>query len=103
MSKPLRCYAYGRGNDWQAICVDLDVAVQGTSFDEVKDSLRTSVELFLYAVADLSLEDQREVLSRTTPQYIRVKLALLARLPWTSPGWARSEGFSLSLSQRAQA
>lgn len=103
MSKPLRCYAYGRGSAWQAICVDLDVAVDGTSFGEVKDSLRTSVELFLSAVADLSLEDQREVLSRTTPLYIRVKLATLARLPLKSLGRARSEGFSLSLPQPAQA
>ncbi|MDE0101775.1 MAG: hypothetical protein OXN89_05295 [Bryobacterales bacterium] len=103
MSKRFRCYAYGRGSDWQAICVDVDVAVDGASSEEVKDSLGASVELFLSAVADLSLDDQREALSHTTPRYICFKLALLARLPWKSLRWARPEGFSLSLSQPAQA
>ena len=35
-SKSLRCYAEGRDGSWEAICLDLDIAVQGGSFEGVQ-------------------------------------------------------------------
>ena len=37
----LRCYANKRGDRWQAICIDLCLAVQGNSFREVKQKLES--------------------------------------------------------------
>jgi predicted RNase H-like HicB family nuclease len=52
-SRSLHCYAEGRNGDWEAICLDLDIAVQGGSFEEVFGSLREAISLYLESVADL--------------------------------------------------
>ena len=96
MGRRLRCYAYGRGNNWQAICVDLDIAVHATSLEEVKCALREGVELYLSAVADTPTEDQHQLLNRSCPWYVRAKLACLAWLPRSTLGATRPEGFLVS-------
>ena len=53
MARILHCYAEGRDGDWEAICLELDVAVQGGSFEEVFRSLREAIALYLETVADL--------------------------------------------------
>lgn len=103
MSRRLRCYAYGRGNTWQAICVDLDIAVHATSVEEVKDALRMSVESYLSAVADTPAEDQHRLLNRSCPWYVRAKLACLAWLPRSATGTTRPEGFLVSSGRPAHA
>ena len=103
MSRRLRCYAYGRGNTWQAICVDLDIAVLATSLEEVKEALRVSVDLYLSAVADTPAEDQHRLLNRSCPWYVRVKLACLAWLPCGASGTTRPEGFLVSSGPPAHA
>ena len=35
MDRMVRCYAKGHTGDWEAICLDLDIAVQGESFEDV--------------------------------------------------------------------
>ena len=45
--RSLRCYAEGRDGDWEAICLDLDIAVQGSSFEEVFRSLQEAISLYL--------------------------------------------------------
>ena len=81
----LRCYAYGSGASWEAICIDLNVAVCGNSRQEVRASLRTAVDLYLETVADLPAAEQDGFLSRRTPWHTRAKLALLT---WLSVlGW----------------
>ena len=40
MMKRLLCFAEGKEGDWEGICVDLDIAVQGASFNEVCELLR---------------------------------------------------------------
>ena len=96
MSRMLRCYAHGRGNAWQAICVDLDTAVHAASLEEVKSALPVSVELYLSAVADAPAEDQHQLLNRSCPWYVRAKLDCLAWLPRSTRGTTRPEGFLLS-------
>lgn len=76
----LRCYAYGRGASWEAICIDLNVAVCGNSQQEVRASLRTAVDLYLETVADLPTAEQGGFLSRRAPWHTRAKLAILASL-----------------------
>ena len=38
----LFCYAEGSGNAWEAICLDFDIAVQGTSDQDVMNKLNAS-------------------------------------------------------------
>ena len=72
----LRCYAYGSGASWEAICIDLNVAVCGNSRQEVRASLRTAVDLYLETVADLPTAEQDGFLSRRAPWHTRAKLAI---------------------------
>jgi hypothetical protein len=75
--RTLHCYAEGRDGDWEAICLDLDIAVQGRSFDEVFHSLSKAVALHLETVASLPVEEQKHLLHRPAP--LSVRLGFLAR------------------------
>ncbi len=73
MSRVLHCYAEGRGGEWEAICLDLDIAVQGTSFEEVHHSLKTAITLYLETVDALPERDQADLLNRPAPLSVRLK------------------------------
>jgi predicted RNase H-like HicB family nuclease len=66
-NRTLHCYAEGRNGDWEAICLDLDIAVQGGSFQEVFSSLREAISLYLETVTDLSPQERRALLHRPAP------------------------------------
>jgi predicted RNase H-like HicB family nuclease len=72
-SRLLRCYAEGRNGDWEAICLDLDIAVQGGSFEEVFSSLQEAISLYLERVTDLPAQEQRALLHRPAPLLVRFK------------------------------
>ncbi|MDE0123871.1 MAG: hypothetical protein OXN97_04755 [Bryobacterales bacterium] len=104
MNRSLRYYVDGGGNTWQGICVDLDIAVQGRSIEEVKDSIRVCVDMYLSAVADEPEEDQHRLHSRRSPWYVQAKLVCLAWLPfWSSRGSRRPQGFLVSAQRPAHA
>ncbi len=65
--RTLHGYASGRDGDWEAICLDLDIAVQGSSFEEVARSLRDAVTLYLESVGSLPETQQAHLLHRTAP------------------------------------
>ena len=72
----VQCYAYGPGERWHGICVDLDIAVDGASFQEVRRSLATSIEMYVETVAGLPAEEQRCLLTRRAPWHVRTSLAI---------------------------
>jgi hypothetical protein len=72
-SRSLRCYAEGRNGDWEAICLDLDIAVQGGFFEEVFSSLQEAISLYLKSVTDLPPQEQRALLYRPAPFPVRFK------------------------------
>lgn len=74
--RPLRCYAEGNDSGWEATCVDLDLTVQGDSFDEVFHALNESICAYLETVMDLPEADQQRLLNRRAPFLTRVQLAL---------------------------
>ena len=61
---------------WEAICVDLDVATFGDSLEEVKASLAACIEMHLEEAAALPIADQRRLLRRRSPWFVRTRLAL---------------------------
>lgn len=71
--RTLHCYAEGRDGDWEAICLDLDIAVQGRSFEEVFGSLQKAVSLYLESVTDLPPQERPSLLDRPAPFPVRFK------------------------------
>ena len=86
----LQCYAFGSGDSWEAICVDFDIAVSGSSLAEVESSLTVGIELYLEEVAEASAEDRRTLLSRRSPWRVRAKLRFRV---WTDALFAGVGGF----------
>ena len=85
MDLKFKCYVHGGGASWEAICVDLNVAVCGNSRQEVRASLRKAVDLYLETVATLPAAEQDGFLSRHAPWHTRARLAILT---WFSAPWS---------------
>ncbi len=73
MRKVLRCYAEGLNGDWEALCLDLDIAVQGSSFEEVFNGLNEAVHLYVESAMELSGSDARRLLNRPAPLHLRLR------------------------------
>lgn len=73
----LKCYAHGHSGEWEAICVDLDIAVQGASLPQVRHLLESAISTYLEAVADESPEDQHRLLNRRAPLFVRLRYELM--------------------------
>jgi predicted RNase H-like HicB family nuclease len=73
MTRLLRCHAEQSGDGWEATCLDLDIAVQGDSFEEVYAALQEAIALYLETVADLPQEDRRRLLNRPAPLPSRLR------------------------------
>ncbi|MBL1278209.1 MAG: hypothetical protein COB30_019210 [Ectothiorhodospiraceae bacterium] len=44
----LRCYAENKSEQWHAVCLDLNLAAQGDSFDEVESKLREMIAEYVF-------------------------------------------------------
>ena len=77
--RKVTCYAWGKPGDWEAICVDLDIAAQGASFEQARSELGDAVETFLDYIADLPEIEQAVMLKRKAPLSLRIRLELLSR------------------------
>lgn len=69
-----RCYIYGKDSDWEAICTDLDISVQGGSSEEAQLLLKEAVAGFLEVLEEESADDRRRLLNRKSPIWLRVSL-----------------------------
>ncbi len=59
--------------EWEAICLDLDIAVQGHSFEDVYDSLKRAIALYLEGVGALPERQRAGLLNRPAPVAVRWK------------------------------
>ncbi|HEX9767647.1 MAG TPA: hypothetical protein VGA50_00620 [Kiloniellales bacterium] len=73
MRKVLRCYAEGHDGDWEALCLDLDIAVQGSSFEEVFNGLNEAIHVYIESALELSSSDARRLLNRPAPLHLRLE------------------------------
>ena len=78
MHRVLRCYAEGRDGEWEAICLDLDIAVQAQSFEKVFESLVEAIESHVNTVLTLPESERRHLLYRPAPLSVRLKFLLYA-------------------------
>ena len=77
MNKAIWCYAEGRPGNWEAVCLDFDLAVQGRSFDEVYRELDESISMYMEYVSSLPEREQRRFLSRKVPLNLRLRFILV--------------------------
>jgi predicted RNase H-like HicB family nuclease len=70
------CFAEGKEGDWEGICVDLDIAVQGQSFDEVEQLLKISIQQYVDAALEEEVQTRVKLLNRRAPLHVRAGYAL---------------------------
>jgi hypothetical protein len=71
-TRKLLCFAEGHGSSYEAICVDLDIAVEGRSLQEAVELLNRAIETY---VEDAQKEDEataHRLLSRRAPWHVRL-------------------------------
>jgi len=69
----IRCYAEGSARGWEAVCLDLDIAVQGTSFEEVYRLLGEAIDQYVEYANDLPEAERTRMLSRKAPLTDRLR------------------------------
>lgn len=67
VTRTLHCRAWGADGRWEAICLDFDLAVQGSSWEEVRSSLDQAIQLHLEASDALPAADRLRMLRRRSP------------------------------------
>jgi len=99
-SRTLRCYAEGRDPEWEAICLDLDIAVQGGSFEAVFAALGEAISLYLDTVADLPPHARYSLLDRPVPLSVRLRFLTraLRELCGPSGGGRQRHEFTMAVS-----
>ncbi len=63
----LRCYAVSRGREWEALCLDLDIAVEADTFSEAKRGLEGAIDSYLATVTELPAKERKRMLKRKAP------------------------------------
>lgn len=76
----LFCYIEGRGDEWEAICLDFDIAVHGGSLYEVKSLLVEAVNTYFEDVAKEAPAVRATLLNRRVPLHVRI--GIVAALLW---------------------
>lgn len=78
IERALLCIAEGRPGDWEAICLDLDIAVQGGTFEEVRSLLDEAVNTYVLDARKEAPANRDRLLNRRAP--IRVRFVYGARM-----------------------
>lgn len=73
----LRCYAEQVGDQWQAFCLDFDLAAQGDGFNDARERLDCMIVEYVYdALAGEDREYAEQLLSRRAPMHMWAKYYL---------------------------
>lgn len=73
MARSLTCFAHGRDGEWEAICVDLDIAVQGQSLEDVRDLLSRAIRDYVDSARREEPAVRDALLSRRAPLWVRIR------------------------------
>ena len=76
MSRNLYCIASGHEGAWEAFCLDFDLAVQGRSFDEVKEGIRQAIVDYVDSAMAEAEPAKSQLLGRRAPFWTRLLWAL---------------------------
>lgn len=93
------CFARGRPGEWEALCLDLDIAVQGVSLDDVLKRLEDAIHSYVQDAEAEPPEVARRLLSRKAPLSVRVRLVgsyvLHVIRSWSNRDGDHQAGFDL--------
>lgn len=67
MQRTIYCYAEGKGKNWEGLCLDFDIAVQGDSFEDVKAQLNDAIVDYVQYAMTLPEEEREHLLARRAP------------------------------------
>lgn len=70
MANKLVCFAKGRPGEWEAICLDYDIAVQGRSFEEVEKFLSEAIDDYVESAKQEEPAVRDRLLRRQAPTHI---------------------------------
>lgn len=82
ISIPVKCIARGVDTQWEAMCMTFDLAVQGSSFDEVKADLDLAIRMYLESFDEADAEGFLAAIKRPVPKH--VQLGIYAEIIWLS-------------------
>lgn len=74
VKRDLLFYVYGAGSDWNAICVDLDIAVEAASQHEAMNKIEEVVHTYIHDAMQEAPEVRRKLLNRSSPLSLRFSL-----------------------------
>ena len=80
MKETATCYAWGRKGEWDALCVDFDLAAHGKSFEEVRSEIQDAIETYVSYVAELPEPERTRLINRKAPLVMRLKLGFFYRV-----------------------
>ncbi len=80
MANKLTCFARGRPGEWEAICLDYDIAVQGRTFEEVEQLLGMSIDDYVESARQEPPDVRDRLLRRAVPT--RVRLSYILGFVW---------------------
>ena len=95
----LRCFVRGRGDRWEAMCIDLDIAVEGDSRREVVGRLEDAIAGYVESACAEGGEQAKRLLSRRAPWRVRLGVVFgsaLHVLFRTRPGHELRGNFDLA-------
>jgi hypothetical protein len=94
MEQGLICVAHGRAGEWEAFCLDYDLAVQGRSFEEVKEFLNRAIDMYFEAARSEPEPIRSRLLGRKAPFFVWLGWAL--RVFWSTLFRATHRGSNLA-------
>lgn len=89
MRRTFQCYAHGTDGDWEAICVDLDLAVQGVSLADVRVQLNNMIADYVASAMEEEPTVCRQLLGRRAPWHVRWGLAFRLLIYSLTESWRR--------------
>jgi len=67
MDRRVLCFAHGREDQWEAICLGYDIAVAGRSFEEVRAILGEAIQTYVEDARRESEPSRSALLKRRSP------------------------------------
>ncbi len=73
----LVCVARGhKGGQWEAFCLDYDLAVQGRSLNEARERIELAINAYVESAAKEAEPARSRLLARRAPFFVRLAWAL---------------------------
>jgi hypothetical protein len=80
MQHELICFARGTPGEWEGVCLNFDIAVQGESFEGVRRTLEEAIALYVESAMKEDEATRERLLNRAAPlsEYLRWSWRIIA-------------------------